>query len=109
MTPKPQPKPDQAKTEKADKAPDLTPKNADHVKKAIALGKEMAKDMASNPEITKASIALAMYPLIQEESREVIAAAFVEGAGLTEKGAMTYYYNTKRKATKAKSTTIPEA
>lgn len=106
MTPKAQPKPDQTK---ADKTPDLTPKQPDQVKKAIALGKEMAKDMASNPEITKASVALAMYPLLKDESREVIAAAFVEGAGLTEKGAMTYYYNTKRKAAKAKSASNPEA
>lgn len=106
MTPKAQPKPDQAK---AEKTPDLTPKQPDQVNKAIALGKDMIKDMVSNPEITKASIALAMYPLIQDESREVIAAAFIEGAGLTEKGAMTYFYNTKRKAAKAKPTTNPEA
>jgi hypothetical protein len=87
----------------------LIPKNADQVKQAIALGKDMLKEMASNPDITKANIARAMYPLIQDESREVIAAAFIEGAGLTEKGAMTYYYNTKRQAAKAKPATDASA
>jgi predicted DNA-binding protein (UPF0251 family) len=86
----------------AGKTPDLTPKNAEQLKKAIALGKDMTKQMAKNPDISKATIARAMYALIHEESREVIAQAFVEGATLTPKGAMTYYYNTKRKAAKNK-------
>ena len=87
---------------KAEKQPvDLTPKNPDQLKKAVALGREMVKEMATNPEITKATIARKMYELIKDESREVIAQAFVDGATLTPKGAMTYYYNAKRSTAKA--------
>lgn len=82
-----------------EKAP-ASAKNPEQIKKAIALGKDLVKQMATNPEITKASIAREMYPLIQDEPREIIAQAFVDGAGLTPKGAMTYVYNTRRKAAK---------
>ena len=34
------------------------------------------------------------------EQKELIIAAFVSGATLTEKGAMTYWYNCRRKAAK---------
>ena len=73
------------------------PKNPDQLKKAVALGKEMVKGMAANPELTKAHIARTMYELIHGEPREIIAQAFVDGASLTPKGAMTYFYNCKRK------------
>lgn len=72
-------------------------KNAANVKKAVALGKDMLK---ANPEVTKADIALKMFELIHDEHRDIVAQAFVEGAGLTPKGAMTYVYNTKRKFAK---------
>lgn len=70
------------------------PKNPAAVKKAISLGKEMSK----MPETTKAAIAMKMYELISGEPREVIVQAFVDGAGLTPKGAQTYFYNCKRKS-----------
>ena len=72
------------------------PKNADHVKKAITLGKEMTK----KGEVTKADVSRKMYEIIKDESREVIIQAFVDGAGLTPKGAQTYFYNAKRKMAK---------
>ena len=72
------------------------PKNADHVKKAITIGKEMTKKDA----VTKADVSRKMYELIKDESREVIIQAFVDGAGLTPKGAQTYFYNAKRKMAK---------
>ena len=68
-------------------------KNPQKVKEAVALGKKLSK----TPDITKVSIANQMFALIHDESREVIAKAFMEGANLTEKGAMTYYYNCRRK------------
>lgn len=100
-----QPKADKA-SKPAPKAPQTAKaepavKNPANVKQAVAIGQEMTTKAADDPEITKAAIARAMYPLIQDEAREVIAQAFVDGAGLTPKGAMTYYYNTKRKAGKA--------
>lgn len=72
------------------------PVNPAAVKKAVALGKEVRKQ----PEKTKADAARAMFELIGAEPREVIVQAFVDGAGLTQKGAQTYFYNCKRKAKK---------
>ena len=74
------------------------PVNAAEYKKAVALGKELAK----TPDITKAEIARQMYPLISDEDKKVIAQAFIEGAGCTEKGAMTYVYNVRRQLQKQK-------
>jgi hypothetical protein len=37
--------------------------------------------------------------------KELVTAAFVAGAGLTPKGAVTYWYNCKRKAEKAAKAT----
>ena len=66
-----------------------------NVKEAIAQGKALIKDGKS-----KADAAKAIYVLIKDEEKEVIVAAFVEGATLTEKGALTYWYNCKRWAAK---------
>jgi hypothetical protein len=85
------------------------PKNPDQLKKAVALGKEMVKEMATNPELTKADIARKMYELIHGEPREIIAQAFVDGANLTPKGAMTYYYNCKRKGVPTAKTASKDA
>jgi hypothetical protein len=73
------------------------PTNPAAVKKAISLGKEMGRQ----PEVTKADVARKMFELISGEPREVIVQAFVEGAGLTSKGAQTYFYNCKRKTAKS--------
>lgn len=75
-----------------------TPKNKEAVKAAIEKGKATIKAGG-----TKADAARAMYELIRNEDREVICDAFRAGAGLTEKGAMTYFYNAKRAATKQAS------
>ena len=65
------------------------------IKDAIAQGKAVIKDGKS-----KADAARAIYALIKDEPKEVIVAAFVEGATLTPKGSMTYWYNCKRRAAK---------
>lgn len=49
---------------------------------------------------SKADAARAIYARIKEESKEVIVASFVEGATLTEKGALTYWYNCRRRESK---------
>ena len=67
------------------------------VKKAVALGKVICKE----PEKTKADAARAMFELISAEPREIVIQAFIDGAGLTPKGAQTYFYNCKRKSKKA--------
>jgi hypothetical protein len=85
--------------------PVVVAKNPTNVKKAISLGKDILKN---KPDATKAEIALAMYELLIDEPREIIAQAFVDGAGLTPKGAMTYVYNTKRKYAKASKQKLAE-
>lgn len=76
----------------SDQSKKVTPKNVTNYNKAIALGKKLSK----TPDITKAEITRQMYPLLKDEPREVIVQAFIEGAGLTSKGAMTYFYNVRR-------------
>ena len=67
----------------------------DVVRQAVADGKALTKDGK-----TKVEVATAMYQKLKAADRETIVAAFVEGAGLTEKGAVTYFYNCRRKAAK---------
>lgn len=65
------------------------------IKQAILEGKSLIAEGKS-----KADAARAIYEAISEEDKEVIVAAFVEGATLTPKGALTYWYNCRRKASK---------
>jgi len=72
------------------------PTNPAAVRKAIALGRDLRKQ----PDKSKADVARKMFETIAEEPRDVVVQAFVDGAGLTPKGAQTYFYNCKRNATK---------
>jgi hypothetical protein len=65
------------------------------VKKAIDEGLAVLKDGKS-----KADAAWAIYGRLKDEDKDLIVAAFIKGATLTEKGALTYWYNCKRKAAK---------
>jgi hypothetical protein len=65
------------------------------IQEAIADGTALIKEGKS-----KADAARAIYARIGSEPKEVIVAAFVAGATLTEKGALTYWYNCKRRAAK---------
>ena len=69
--------------------------NKAKMKQAIAQGKEIIKEGKS-----KADAARAIYAVLKDEDKDVIVAAFVEGATLTAKGALTYWYNCRRKAVK---------
>ena len=69
--------------------------NKAKVKQAIGQGKALIKEGKS-----KADAARAIYAVLKDEDKDVIVAAFVEGATLTAKGALTYWYNCKRKAVK---------
>lgn len=77
-----------------ERAPDLT---GPSVKAAIDAGQKVIAGGG-----TKADAARAMYDSIADKPKEVVVAAFVAGATLTEKGALTYWYNCKRKATRTK-------
>lgn len=69
--------------------------NEEVVRSAIAEGKALI-DQGK----TKVEAAMAIYTKIEGESQETIVKAFVEGASLTEKGALTYWYNCRRKMKK---------
>jgi len=65
------------------------------VKQAISEGKALIKDGK-----TKVEAATAMFKTLKGADRETVVTAFMEGAGLTEKGAVTYWYNCRRKTVK---------
>lgn len=72
-----------------------TETNVEAVKAAVAAGKVLIGEGK-----TKAEAAMAIYLQIEAESQETVVKAFVEGATLTEKGALTYWYNCRRKLKK---------
>lgn len=72
-----------------------TEPNPEAVKAAVAAGKALIDEGK-----TKAEAAMAIFLQIEGQSQEVIVKAFVEGATLTEKGALTYWYNCRRKVKK---------
>jgi hypothetical protein len=76
-------------------AQNAAPFPKDTIKAAIADGKALIKDGKTKVEATTA-----MYVKLKTADRETAVAAFMEGAGLTEKGAVTYWYNCRRKAPK---------
>lgn len=65
------------------------------IKEAITKGKALIKEGK-----TKVDAAMLIFEALKNEDSEVIVAAFVQGAALTEKGAVTYFYNCRRKAKK---------
>lgn len=69
--------------------------NKPAIRAAIDQGKALIAEGKS-----KADAARAIFGAIKDEPKEVIVAAFVEGATLTDKGALTYWYNVRRKAAK---------
>ena len=69
--------------------------NKPSIKDAIAKGKELLKEGK-----TKADVAMAIFNALKDEDKDTVIAAFVQGAGLTDSGSVTYWYNTRRKAGK---------
>lgn len=49
---------------------------------------------------SKIDTALAIYEKLEGMEQDVIVKAFIEGATLTEKGALTYWYNCRRRLAK---------
>ena len=62
------------------------------VELAIAEGKALIEDGK-----TKIDAAMAMYRMLEEFPQQTVVDAFVAGATLTHKGALTYWYNCRRK------------
>ncbi|MDN2584353.1 isoaspartyl peptidase/L-asparaginase [Aquibium sp. ELW1220] len=67
------------------------------IEKAIAEGRAMIDQGSS-----KIDAAMAIYRLLEDQPQETIVQAFQTGATLTEKGALTYWYNCRRKLAKEK-------
>jgi hypothetical protein len=69
--------------------------NKQSIKDAIAKGKLIIKEGKS-----KADASMVIFEALKAEEKDVVIAAFVQGATLTPAGAVTYFYNCKRKAKK---------
>lgn len=69
------------------------------IKDAITKGKAMIAEGKS-----KVDAAMSIYQALNAEEKDVIIKAFVQGATLTEKGAVTYFYNCRRKFKKLQKT-----
>lgn len=52
---------------------------------------------------SKIDAAMAIYRLIEDQPQAVIVRAFIDGATLTEKGALTYWYNCRRRLARERS------
>ncbi|MEL4181671.1 hypothetical protein [Roseateles sp. PN1] len=90
--------PDSAPNESTDSLEIAVSLEKPSVRSAIVDGKALIDSGKS-----KADAARTIFDLIKNESKEVIVAAFVEGATLTPKGALTYWYNCRRRASKEPS------
>jgi propanediol dehydratase small subunit len=75
-----------------------TPKNVAQITESVKIGRAIIVQGKTKVEAVRA-----MYPLIKDETREVIWKAFEEGASLTPKGAVTYLYNAEREYRKNSS------
>lgn len=90
-----------AEVEQTPATADMTPSatkvhlGSPEVQAAIKEGLALIKDGKS-----KADAAWAIYGKIKDEGKDLIVAAFMIGATLTAKGALTYWYNCRRRASK---------
>lgn len=62
------------------------------VEKAVAEAREMMSRGS-----TKIDAAMAMFRQLENHPQDVVVRAFIDGAGLTDRGALTYWYNCRRK------------
>jgi hypothetical protein len=74
------------------KPPQTEPVPTEIIGQAIADGRALIAQGKS-----KADAAMAIFRLIGDCPQEAVIQAFIEGASLTPKGALTYWYNCKRK------------
>ena len=77
---------------KKKKQTDTTIPSDDLIAQAIAEGQALIAEGK-----TKVEAAMAIYRHLNESPQEVVINAFIDGASLTPKGALTYWYNCRRK------------
>lgn len=80
---------------RAEKAEEAVPVQVNAFTQAVSEGKGLIESGKSKREA-----AMAIYSILQDKGKDEVIRAFIEGASLTEKGAVTYWYNCKRKAGK---------
>lgn len=86
------------KPDPSDVKPVIKPINANRYRQAVAHGKAVLA-----AENSKAAAARVIFQELQDEPREVILMAFIEGANVTPKGSPTYFYNISRKFKRLKN------
>lgn len=91
------PKAEQVSTKPAITEPKKIDLNQPAIKDAIIMGKAALAEGKS-----KVDAAMVIYTELIKEDKDLIIAAFIQGAALTEKGAITYFYNCRRKHKKLK-------
>ncbi len=69
--------------------------NAPLIEEAVAAGRLLIEQ--GKPKI---EAAMAIYEKLEQLSQETVVKAFIDGADLTTKGALTYWYNCRRKLRK---------
>jgi hypothetical protein len=74
----------------------LSPNRQERYNQAVTRGKEILSANGS-----KADAARAIFALIDDEPRNIVIKAFIEGALLTPNGASTYHYNISRERNKS--------
>ena len=74
------------------KQPEAESVSVDLIRQAISDGSALIAEGKS-----KADAAMAIFRLIGDCPQETVVQAFIDGASLTPKGALTYWYNCKRK------------
>ena len=77
---------------RAEKVEDVVPVQINAFTQAVIEGKALIESGKSKREA-----AMAIYSILQDKGKDEVVKAFIEGASLTEKGAVTYWYNCKRK------------
>lgn len=86
----------------ADKAKNSSAKKATVNNQLVAKAIMEGRKLIDAGEL-KITAAMCMYKILENEDQDIVVKAFVEGASLTPKGALTYWYNCRRKMLKAKS------
>ena len=80
---------------RAEKAEEVVPVQINAFTQAVSEGKVLIESGKSKREA-----AMAIYSILQDKGKEDVIKAFIEGASLTEKGAITYWYYCRRKVGK---------
>lgn len=73
----------------------LNKQDQSRVTKAVQAGQKVIKDGG-----TKVAASMTIFREIHELDQDTVVKAFVDGATLTPKGALTYWYNCRRKLKK---------